>query len=102
MAGSAWVSATVSDTLTSLVETMSTGQRWAAKTSQMALRNPCACNMRVETTSTTATRRLVEMHLNGVAVRGARVVTSVPVRSPSGGPGSQARELSTHTGTLAC
>src|SRR5690348_18435759 len=91
----------VSETLTSDVETISTGHSYLANTSQMACKKPWACSMRVETTSMTAMLRLHEMHLMGLWVRGARVVMRVPVRRPSGGPLStfmSARELSTHTG----
>src|SRR5260370_3777237 len=54
---------TVTETLTSEVETMSTGQRWLAKTSKMLLRKPWAMSMRVATTSTTVIRFLAAMAL---------------------------------------
>src|SRR5262244_5771 len=69
---------TVTDTLTSEVETMSTGQRWLAKTSKMLLRNPWAMSMRVATTSTTVMRFLAAMALNVFLLLGAEEVMRVP------------------------
>src|SRR5437763_1776366 len=69
---------TVSDTLTSEVETISTGQRWLAKTSKMLFRKPCAINMRVATTSTTVMRFLAAIALNTFLLLGAVAVMRVP------------------------
>src|SRR5215813_15297490 len=62
---------TVTETLTSEVETMSTGQRWLAKTSKMLLRKPCAISMRVATTSTTVMRFLAAIALKMLLLFGA-------------------------------
>src|SRR5689334_24635644 len=69
---------TVTDTLTSEVETMSTGQRWLAKTSKILLRKPCAMSMRVATTSTTVMRFLAAMALKMFLLLGAVAVMRVP------------------------
>src|SRR5215468_6940211 len=69
---------TVSDTLTSEVETMSTGQRWLAKTSKILFRKPWAMSMRVATTSTTVMRFLAAMALNTLLLLGAVAVMRVP------------------------
>src|SRR5215831_18901057 len=69
---------TVTDTLTSEVETMSTGQRWLAKTSKILFRNPWAINMRVATTSTTVIRFLAAIALKIFRVLGAVAVMRVP------------------------
>src|SRR5882762_3036290 len=65
---------TVTDTLTSEVETISTGQRWLAKTSKILFKKPCAISMRVATTSTTVMRFLVAMALNMFLLLGAVAV----------------------------
>src|SRR6476469_11277492 len=69
---------TVTDTLTSEVETISTGQRWLAKTSKILLRKPCAMSIRVATTSTTVMRFLAAMALNMFLLLGAVAVMRVP------------------------
>src|SRR2546430_16147373 len=69
---------TVTETLTSEVETMSTGQRWLAKTSKMLLRKPWAMSMRVATTSTTVMRFLAAMALKMFLLLGAVAVMRVP------------------------
>src|SRR5436309_13877657 len=69
---------TVTETLTSEVETMSTGQRWLAKISKMLLRKPCAISMRVATTSTTVMRFLVAIALKRFLLLGAVAVMRVP------------------------
>src|SRR5260370_2864198 len=69
---------TVTETLTSEVETMSTGQRWLAKTSKMLLRKPCAMSIRVATTSTTVIRFLVAIALKTFLLLGAVAVMRVP------------------------
>src|SRR6201984_705002 len=69
---------TVTETLTSEVETMSTGQRWLAKTSKMLLRKPWAMSMRVATTSTTVMRFLAAMALKRFLLLGAVAVIRVP------------------------
>src|SRR6266853_3104607 len=69
---------TVTETLTSEVETMSTGQRWLAKTSKMLLRKPWAMSMRVATTSTTVIRFLAAMALKVFLLLGADAVMRVP------------------------
>src|SRR5499433_1231041 len=69
---------TVTETLTSEVETMSTGQRWLANTSKILFRNPCAINMRVATTSATVIRFLAAIALKIFLVLGAVAVIRVP------------------------
>src|SRR5258707_14053065 len=69
---------TVTETLTSEVETMSTGQRWLAKTSKILLRKPCAMSMRVATMSTTVMRFLAAMALKMFLLSGAVAVIRVP------------------------
>src|SRR5215510_11341371 len=69
---------TVTETLTSEVETMSTGQRWLAKTSKMLFRNPWAISMRVATTSTTVIRFFAAIALKRFLVLGAVAVIRVP------------------------
>src|SRR5215813_847055 len=69
---------TVTETLTSEVETMSTGQRWLANTSKILFRNPWAINMRVATTSTTVIRFLAAIALKIFLVLGAVAVIRVP------------------------
>src|SRR5262249_49837879 len=68
----------VTETLTSEVDTMSTGQRWLAKTSKMLFRNPWAMSMRVATTSTTVIRFLAAMALKRFLLLGAVAVIRVP------------------------
>ncbi len=69
---------TVTETLTSEVETMSTGQRCCAKTSKMLLRKPCAISIRVATMSTTVMRFFAAMALNVFLLFGAVAVIRVP------------------------
>src|SRR5438270_5087984 len=69
---------TVTETLTSEVETMSTGQRCWANTSKMLFKKPWAMSMRVATTSTTVMRFLAAMALNRLLVLGAVAVMRVP------------------------
>src|SRR5215831_904222 len=69
---------TVTDTLTSEVETISTGQRWWANTSKMLFRKPCAMSMRVATTSTTVIRFLAAIALKTLLLLGAVAVMRVP------------------------
>src|SRR6476661_7859380 len=69
---------TVTETLTSEVETISTGHRWLAKTSKIFLRKPCAMSMRVATTSTTVIRFLAAMALKIFLLLGAVAVMRVP------------------------
>src|SRR3954463_679067 len=69
---------TVTETLTSEVETISTGQRWLAKTSKMLLRKPCAISMRVATTSTTVMRFLAAIALKIFLLLGAVAEMRVP------------------------
>src|ERR1700743_555519 len=69
---------TVTETLTSEVETMSTGPRWLAKTSKMLLRNPCAMSMRVATTPPTVIGFLAAMALKIFLLLGAVAVMRVP------------------------
>src|SRR6476660_3072613 len=78
MAAMEALESTVTETLTSEVETMSTGQRWLAKTSKMLFKNPCAMSMRVATTSTTVMRFLAAMALKMFLLFGAVAVIRVP------------------------
>ena len=69
---------TVTETLTSEVEAISTGQRWLAKTSNIFLTNRCAMSIRVATTSTTVMRFLAAMALKIFLLLGAVAVMRVP------------------------
>ena len=57
---------TVSETLTSEVETTSTAHLWRSKISKICRRKPCAMSMRAATTSMTVMRFLAAMALNGL------------------------------------
>ena len=67
---------TVSDTLTSEVETTSTATRCRSKAAKIALRNPCASCMRGAATSTMVMRFFTAMALKKFRQWGARAVIS--------------------------
>src|SRR5579884_3054314 len=89
--GIASLESTVSETLTSDVETTSTAQRCRSKASKIAFRNPCAPSMRAATTSTMVIRFFAAMALNAFRQLGAWAMMRVPSHFGL-------RELSTYTG----
>src|SRR6266850_1140058 len=90
-AGIAWFESTVTETLTSEVETTSTATLWRSKASKIARKKPWASNMRGAATSTIVMRFFAAMALKMFLPWGARVVMRVPSQDGL-------REFNTYTG----
>src|ERR1700688_1995442 len=94
-AGMALLESTVSETLTSDVETTSTATLCRSKASNIARKNPCASSIRGAATSTIVMRFFTAIALKIFFPCGARAVIFVPSHDGL-------REFSTYTGIFFC